>query len=105
MTLLHTFCTGFAPRMHLAAILLACLFIGACSNPPDLEPPGPAPDDPEPADHTMTTGQAYPLSANDRLVNTQPEPTRVNIVFELDENTEQTRAVISLQDGSADLLH
>lgn len=71
-----------------------CVLLMSCGS--DSEPVDP--------DITMAQDESYSVVAHDRLVNTSPEPAKVRVVFELNENTGTTHAEVTLLDGTADLF-
>jgi len=87
--------------LWLGVILSGCG--GSSGSSPD---PGPSPDpDPGPdPEVTMEEGEVYPVSADDRLVNTSPEAARIQVRFELDEEAGTTSAEVVLLEGHADLF-
>lgn len=83
------------------ALAMGCGSSGPGGNEPD--PMEPDPTDPEP-EVTMTRGLAYEVRANDRLVNTSPDPAKVRVVLVLEEATSATHAQVTLLEGFADLF-
>lgn len=83
--------------------LFLTLAVGCGSEGKDLDPPAPNPIDPV-VEVPMTQGMVYDVKANDRLVNTSPDPAKVRVVFELKEVSRTTHGQVTLLEGFADLF-
>lgn len=79
------------------------LAVGCGSEGGRLDPTVPNPIDPV-VEIPMTRGVVYDVKANERLVNTSPDPAKVRVVLALEETSNATHAQVTLLEGFADLF-